>query len=218
MSKETKILVGVPIPTSYMCDARIIAQIEAWHAATNVETYYPSTGSPMDGQHKIVDFALYGEPRATHILFLDYDVLPKADALSRLLAHDKDIVSGVYPLCKGRKIKWCLSKDEPFTPMPFGDLPDKLFEAKSPCNGMMLVKTEVFENIKKPYWETVYDQKDNSKSMGADLNFFVKAREAGYKLWVDPQVKCEHFRTVGLLGIAQNYETGRANTPPIIKE
>lgn len=203
MKRETRVLVGVPIPKSYMCNAQVIATIEAWHAYKNVETYYPATGSPEEGQHKIVDFALNGATKATHILFLDYDVMPDRDTLEKLLSHDKDIVSGCYPLCKNDTIKWCLSKEEPFTPMPFEEIPDTLFEANYISNGCMLVKTEVFEKLKMPYWEPYLD--GPIKSLGSDLHFFKKAREAGYKLWVDPDVKCEHFRTVGLLRLATSY-------------
>jgi hypothetical protein len=200
MNKDVRVLVGVPIPRSYMCNAQVIAQIEAWSSHNNVETYYPATSSPEEGQSKIVDFAMYMKPQATHILFLDYDVLPRANTLSKLVSHDKDIISGVYPLCKGERIDWCLSKEEPFVQMPFDELPNNLFKAKSICNGIMLVKTEVFEKLRRPFWEYQYD--GIKKILAPDLNFFKKAREAGYDLWVDPQVKCEHFRTVGLLRLA----------------
>lgn len=190
-----------------MCNARLIAQVEAWHFLGNVETYYPATGSPEEGQHKIVDFALYAKPKATHILFLDYDVIPRTNTLKRLLSHDKDIVSGVYPMYQKDKIEWCLSKEDPFKAMQLDDLPNNLFKTKACCNGVMLVKTEVFENIKKPYWRTLFSDDYTSKTFGADLYFFKKVLEAGYDLWVDPKVKCEHFRTLGLLSMAKNYIT-----------
>ncbi len=205
MSNDIRVLVGVPIPKNYMCNAKLIAQIEAWHAVKGVETYYPATNSAEDGQHKIVDFAVYAKPKATHILFIDYDVIPRHNTLRRLLGHDKDIVSGVYPLCRDNKIQWCLSKEDPFVAMEFEDLPNNLFKVKVCCNGAMLVKVEVFENLKKPYWETVFSNDRTSRTLGADLSFFRKVREAGYDLWVDPKVKCEHFKTVGLLGIANEY-------------
>lgn len=206
MSNNERILVGVSIPTTYMCNAKLIAQIEAWHAYDNVETYYPATGSPEEGQHKIVDFAMNGKPKATHILFMDYDVVPQPGTLKRLFAHDKDIVSGVYPLYQRKKIQWCLSTNkDKFVAMEYDDLPTEPFKAQVCSNGIMLVKTEVFENLKKPYWKTLWTEDDTSKTLGADLYFFRKALEAGYDLWVDPQIKCEHYRTVGLLEMAKLY-------------
>ncbi len=209
MDDKKRILVGVPIPKNYMCNARLIAQLEAWHALEGVETYYPSTGSAEEGQHKIVDFAMYAKPTATHILFMEYDVVPRPNTLKRLLEHDKDIVSGVYPMYQKKRIEWCLSKEEPFKAMQFEDLPNNLFKAKACCNGVMLVKTGVFENLEKPYWETLSSGDKTSKTLGADLYFFKKVLEAGYDLWIDPKVKCEHYRTVGLLSMAMNYMKGK---------
>lgn len=203
MPDEKLILVGMPIPPNYMADTRVVSQLEAWHAYNNVETYYPASGSAELGQDKIVLFALHGKPRATHILFVDYDVLPRPNTLKRLLSHDKDIISGVYPMSQDSKISWCLSREEPFKALPITELPNNPFKAKTVCNGMMLVKTEVFDKLEWPYWRNLF--KPGGKELGADLYFCKKAREAGYDLWVDPKVKCEHFKTVGLLGIAKNY-------------
>ncbi len=211
MDDKKRILVGVPIPKNYMCNAHLIAQIEAWHALKGVETYYPSTGSAEEGQHKIVDFAMYAKPSATHILFMDYDVIPRPNTLKRLLEHDKDIISGVYPMYQKKRIEWCLSREEPFKAMQFKDdimWQPNIFKAKACCNGVMLVKIGVFENLKKPYWDTLSSDDKTSKTLGADLYFFKKALAAGYDLWVDPKVKCEHFRTVGLLSMAMNYMKG----------
>ncbi len=208
MDNKTNVLVGVPIPKSYMCNAQLIAQIEAWHALDGVETYYPSTDSAEDGQHKIVDFALYAKPKATHILFVDYDVVPRPNTLRKLLSHDKDIISGAYPIYQRRKIEWCLSKEDPFKAIQFEDeimWQRNPFKAKVISNGIMLVKTKVFESLTKPYWRTLFADDVTSRTLGADLYFFRKAREAGYELWVDPKVKCEHCRTVGLLDMAKKY-------------
>ncbi len=203
MLNEKRILCGVPVPPNCMADARVVAQLEAWHAGGGVETYYPATGSPETGQDKIVHFALYAKPRATHILFVDHDVIPRPNTLKRLLSHDKNIISGVYPLHMSGKIGWCLSKEEPFRAMPINDLPNNLFKAKTICNGMMLVKTEVFDKLEWPYWET--KREPGREVLGADVSFFIKARKAGFDLWVDPKVKCEHMKGVGLLSIVRNY-------------
>ncbi|KKN70129.1 hypothetical protein LCGC14_0434540 [marine sediment metagenome] len=205
MPDEKRILCGVPIPPNFMADARVVAQVEAWHAAGDgVESYYPTTRSAESGQHKIVHFALYAKPRATHILFLDYDVIPRPNTLKRLLSHDKDIISGVYPIYKNRKIVWCLSTEEPFAAMSINDIPNNIFKAKTICNGMMLVKTEVFDKLEWPYWESKW-KPGGYEILGADVHFCMKARDAGFDLWVDPKVKCEHIKSVGLLGIAKTY-------------
>ena len=69
--------------------------------------------------------------------------------------------------------------------------------------GICLIKTEVFDNIEWPFWRNglAFGQ----KTIGEDVYFCKKLREAGYDLWVDPKLKCGHFREVDLLGVAMNY-------------
>ncbi len=207
MANETRVLIGVPLPPNYVANTKTIAQIETWHTLGGVETYYPATRGPEIGQTKIVQFALYAKPRATHILFMDYDVIPKPNTLKRLLLDDKDIVSGAYLNAYDEKLLWCLSKEEPFMGMEYNDIPNNMFKAKTICNGMMLVRTEVFEKIGWPYFKNEYNEGGLAK--GHDIFFCEKVRKAGYDLWVDPKVKCEHIKSVGLLAIAKNYIKGK---------
>lgn len=205
--KDAFVLVGCPLANSFRADARTVGMLEAWRSEKLI-TYYPSSGSTEIGYDKIVSFASKIEPRPTHILFVDYDVLPRSNTLKRLLEHDKDIVSGVYPTIQKFKLHWCLSREEQFKLMEINDLPNNPFKVHVAANGMLLVKTEVFDNIEWPYWKTCHEkdpETGESLKTGADIYFFEKARAAGYDLWVDPKIKCGHFRMVDLLGIANTY-------------
>jgi len=46
---------------------------------------------------------------AGRILFLDSDVVPTADDVLRLLAHDRPFIAGRYPL-KGYKLRWSYNR------------------------------------------------------------------------------------------------------------
>jgi len=203
MPSNPQILICVPVPTNYFADCRVVAQMEAWGMHKNVEVYYPATSGPEIGQDKAVMIAEGLDPKPTHILFVDYDVIPPQDALQRLLAHDKDIVSGTYPVCLDNHITWCLSTEESNKLMEVKDIPKELFEATVVSNGMMLVKMEVFEELEWPYFENRFTK--GGISMGHDIDFCQKARDAGFTLWVDPTIKCQHFKNVELLGIIRNY-------------
>jgi len=200
--KDAFVLVGCPLPGSFRADARVVGMLESWRSK-NAITYYPSSCATEIGYDMIVDFAKRIEPKPTHILFVDYDVLPRHNTLKKLIEHDKDIISGVYPAVQKFKISWCLSRDEDFKLMDFQDLPDNPFKVHIACNGMLMVKMEVFDNIEWPYWKTVYSA--NRTKKGPDVHFFEKAKAAGYDIWVDPKVKCGHFKMVDLLGIANTH-------------
>jgi len=203
--EDTFTVVGCPLPTSFRADARTVGSLESWQAK-NVVTYYPASDAPEIGYDKIVKLAKAVEPRPTHILFVDYDVLTGPDTLKKLIEHDKDIVCGVYPASQKGSLKWCLSSsrdEEKFSLMDIDELPDEMFKTQVGANGMMLVKMEVFDKLEWPYWKTEYHE-DGAK-LGADIYFFDKAREAGYDIWVDPSIKCSHFKTVDLLGFVQKY-------------
>jgi len=206
--RESFIVVGCPLPGSFRADARVIGQLEAWRSK-NVITYYPSSGAAEIGYDRIVKFARSIEPKPTHILFVDYDVLPRPSTMKKLFEHDKDIVCGTYPAVRKNKIEWCLAKDrnaKKFGLMGIDDLPKNLFKVDIGSNGMMLVKMEVFDKIEWPYWRTQYEE-DGSK-IGADVHFFDKVKEAGIDVWVDPKLTCSHFKMVDLLGIAKNNSKG----------
>ena len=200
--EEAFIVVGCPLPNSFRADARTIGMLEAWRRK-NVVTYYPASNSPEFGYDKIVRFAQSIKPKPTHILFVDYDVLPRATTLRKLFNHNKDIICGTYPAIQKSKLYWCLSKDKDFNLMDIEDLPSNPFKVHTGSNGMMLVKMEVFDKLKWPYWRTEFFE-DGSKR-GADVKFFNDVAEAGIDVWVDPKLTCGHFKMVELLGITKNY-------------
>jgi len=194
------ILVGMPLAPSHQSDTRIITLLESWDRTENVETYYAPTEDVTLGRDKIVQYAKYRVPRPSHILFVDHDVLPRKSTLEKLLEHDKDIVAGVYPMIQKCKLYWCLSRENPYVGLPIDDLPENMFKTQFVGCGMMLVKMEVFDNLEWPYWKNEFAP--GIHSLGEDLYFCQKARDAGYDIWVDPLLKCNHFRTVDLLSIA----------------
>lgn len=200
MSKEDLVVVGMPLAPSYQADVRIITMLESWNHNGDVKTFYVATPHAELGRDRIVIFAQNLVPKPSHILFVDHDVLPRYTTLKKLLAHDKDIVAGIYPLHQHCETAWCLSREEKFKALPIKELPDNLFKATYVGCGMMLVRLEVFDNLEWPYWKNgfVYGK----KTIGEDVYFCKKLRESGYDIWVDPKIKCGHFRTVDLLGVA----------------
>ncbi len=197
------VLVGMPLSMSHQSDTRVISLLEMWDRRKDVETYYVTSSSAALGRDRIVMYARHRVPKPSHILFVDSDVLPRPSTLKKLLAHNKDVVSGVYPMMQNCRLSWCLSREEPFKGLGITELPDNPFKTKFVGCGMRLVKMEVFDNLKWPYWKDVFAP--GRKLVSEDLFFCQILRKFGYDIWVDPKIKCNHFKTVDLLGVAMNY-------------
>ncbi len=121
------------------------------------------------------------------LLFVDSDMIVPEDGLEKLLSHNKPIVGGL-----------CFRKVPPYNPTIYFDHgnenfewqykwpEDGLFECDATGTAFLLVRREVFDKIKKPIFEYT--------DISEDLLFCRKAREAGFKIWIDPTVEVGHIR------------------------
>lgn len=120
----------------------------------------------------------------THLLFIDDDMIFSEDTLDRLLAHDKDIVGGVYN-----------TKYEIQTPVVeyFDDKrPTELFKCKAIGTGCLLIKCDVFKKVPQIWFN--YEWNDNgSVKMSHDWYFCHKARNCGFDIWADPTLEVRHI-------------------------
>jgi hypothetical protein len=123
---------------------------------------------------------------ATHILFVDSDMVFNEDVLDRLLAHKKPIVGVQYnkrefPL-KG--VQEAL--DEPSE--------TELYRAKHVGTGMLLIDLTVFPKLKGAWFNFGRDSQ-GALALGEDVWFCNTARDAGFDVWIDPTIKMGHEGT-----------------------
>jgi len=135
--------------------------------------------------------------KGDYIFFIDDDVLPPMDTLVKLLKHDKDIVAGLY-----------FAKQRPHFPQMFRkskkakgrydsiiEYPkDDLLEIDACGAGCMLIKKEVFDKLKKPFFQYI-PRGENTPRMGEDFYFCEKAKKAGFKIYCDTSIVCKHIGT-----------------------
>jgi hypothetical protein len=159
----------------------------------------PCKGKPIaEARTKIAKFAI--KEKAKYLWFLDDDVAPPFHACRKLMYDleqaDDDVMvaGGIYA-----------SKEDLPAPMVFngnGTGPfwkwkkGELFECSGIATGCMLIKTEVFDKIPEPWFETI-DRMPNGRqameSMTDDLYFCEKVKAAGFKILADGGVLCVHW-------------------------
>lgn len=137
-----------------------------------------------------------------YIFFCDADVVPPPDAIHRLILHGKDIVGAL-----------CLTfrHDDQGVPFPYPAAFKRnhegykihygkdLEEVDVIGGGAFLVSRRVFEAIKRPFAFT-YDEYGRVEH-SEDFYFCMKAKEAGFKIYMDYGCQCKHIRPIDVKGI-----------------
>lgn len=203
--QPSKVLIGVPIPTNKQIDAEVAVYCTREALNGRFWTYMP-TFDPSIGRNRIVDeYLLSGD--YTHVFFLDSDTVPPFGTIDRLLEHDKDIVAGVYPLrdnwenqpAKWSAAFWAEKEGKRFLEfIKMNELPGNLFKAAAIGGSTVLIKRKVFEALRYPYYAVQHNEKEHMY-LGEDCYFSCMASLAGFDIWVDPAIKCSHYKLVDIL-------------------
>lgn len=141
-----------------------------------------------------------------YLFSLEQDVIPPKDVLSRLLRHQKKIVSGIYfkiysltyPVHKKDEI--IVREKKALTPLifKFSDEPDKMrvcgykdiecdkfFKIRACGLGCVIIHRDVLEKVK-------FRKEEGSESYD-DFIFCTDAYENGFDIYADTSVKCKHL-------------------------
>jgi len=159
------------------------------------ELFVPNSYSIDISRNTIAKYAM--DNKFDYVFYLDSDIMLPKNGIKNLLSHDKDIVSGVYAYKQLGRNDVVLKRYTKDDPEDYDDLSvNEVIESKNRIIsvdgfgfGCVLLKTEVFKNIKFPYF--VYTQ-----NLGEDIYFCQKAKLAGFELLVDTKVLCGHVGTV----------------------
>jgi hypothetical protein len=202
-----KIVIGVPVAKDCMVDIRTAGYCAMEAKQPGVEWGYASTRDAGIGRDSIAYFALK-DPDVTHVYLVDYDVVPPAGALQRLLSHDVPIAAGIYPMAiEGAESAWSFKTEDYWWPVT-KRLPETPIEANMIGGSTLLIKREVFEKIDRPWWKMEYHPINDLGGYlrwGEDEYFSMLVRMAGYKITVDLTVICDHFNYKSLLTLTTGY-------------
>ena len=147
-----------------------------------------------DARNKLAKRAI--EMGADYTMWFDSDMIFQPDTMLKLLEHKDEggIISGVY-----------FRRSPPYTPVVFAkcnvrerswadleEMPTELSEVEGVGFGCVLVGTDVLMSIASKQWRWF----EPLKGFGEDLSFCWRARECGYKILLDPRVKCGHVGNI----------------------
>lgn len=161
------------------------------------------------------------ETDGTDVLMIDSDMQWHPNAVSRMLQHPEEIVAGAYPF----KNNWGQFAGNPLVVdgkyAAWRELSDGscLLEAYNVAGGFLRIKRSALEKFQDAYPDDVYMDDHawpgrpgrtytnffkcdvvNHQRYGEDSSFSRRCREAGIKLWIDPNIGFIHYGIKGWEG------------------
>ncbi|NLC03179.1 MAG: hypothetical protein GX787_02735 [Tissierellia bacterium] len=191
---DNKILIAVP--TVGQVEIEYVNSILRLSRTTNADIVHSAGSLVYAARNNFVKQAL--DEGYTHLMFIDSDMVFNADALNVLLYHDKDIISGSifsrvppYKACFYEKLR--LGEPHEVICKSVKVLQDGVQEVEGVGTAFLLIRVEVLRDIIEKYnvypFQPLY-------SYGEDLSFCIRARQCGYKVFVDNDLIIGHIGKV----------------------
>ncbi len=150
------------------------------------------------------------DPLNTHLVFVDADIEWQPRDLVRLLAHDVDVVCGVYPK-KMEPIEYAFHVVADPLGRTMQNPRTGAIEIANAATGFLCIKRAVFERMAEAYPQLAYrlaevtDPEEarwtynffdvfiaDGTLMSEDYGFCRRWRDIGGQVWMDPRIKLNH--------------------------
>lgn len=156
----------------------------------NVHLFFDASTILINQRERLIEQAI--EVKSEWVLWLDSDMMFPSTTLLRLLAHNQDIVACNY-----------MKRSYPFKSVTFVDTNDweswvpvqsepELLTVEATGMGCLLMKTSIFQNLSKPYFEYTY-QPSTKDWLGEDFTLFKKLNSLGFQLKIDMNLSNEIY-------------------------
>ena len=134
------------------------------------------------------------------IFWIDSDIEWEVDDFVKLLDSPLDIISGLYQTSPDGTVAVnrsdFLGRPTKCNKADFM-LDDEPVEVGGVGFGFVAIKAEVFENMKRPWFlidRVRWDDMTFDTNVGEDYSFCNHAKNAGYKIMLDPLVRVKHHK------------------------
>jgi hypothetical protein len=131
-----------------------------------------------------------------YLFSVDSDIVFAKDTLKKLLAHDKDMVSGIY---RQRKEDvhvievYEYNENGGCTNIPYEKIKNTPLVELAACGmGCVLIKSEVFRTIGYPQY-VYHSALDHRHTLSEDVDFCRKAKAKGFGIFADTTILCDHI-------------------------
>ena len=179
------------IPNSRFIEPECFLSVYELEKTGEVTLYMPPSHSIDLTRNLIAKYAL--DEGYDYILWVDSDMTLPKDALTKLMSHDKDIVSEVYTYkqlggTNAVAKRFIPTENDVYEDIPLEEIQSHkgIMEVDGVGFGCVLTKTEIFNHIKDPWFVLTH-------GMGEDIDFCRKAQNAGYKIYLDTEVLAGHI-------------------------
>jgi GT2 family glycosyltransferase len=149
-------------------------------------------------RNRLVRCAL--ERNATHLLFIDNDMVFQPSAIQRLIDADKDIIGINYNArgVPGKPVVSTIKLVDPATDPQknktvISEFSAQLFPLFAVGTGFLLIKTDVFRAMDAPWFVDGEDK--NGECFTEDVEFCRKAHKASFDVWCNPTIPIKHIGT-----------------------
>jgi len=132
-----------------------------------------------------------------YLMMIDDDTVPPPSVVN-LADYDKDVVGALYFMYQKTEIMpvaFDRAEEGLYQPIKIDDK-DGMVEVDAIGTGVIMIARRVLEKIKAPFVNE-YDA-DGIKLFGLDIAFCRKAKEQGFKIFVNLDYVCDHWQTANL--------------------
>jgi hypothetical protein len=163
-----------------------------------VQIYTPKGLFPLDNarNHCVSKFL---EGNSDYLLWIDDDIVPPMNTLERFLQADKDIIGACAFAMKYEKgvgfpypVTLRYNEDKKYI-VYYGNGVEECDATGGAC---VMFKRKVYEAIERPYEFQYY--RNGTLALTCDFDVFQKCQKAGFKLFIDFTLICDHIRTVSI--------------------
>lgn len=132
---------------------------------------------------------------ATHVLWVDSDMVPPHDIVPKLLTWGKPVVSGLAHY-KESPYRPALYRLDPFGPIEGRSITDVAQQVEGIGLSCALIEVDVFRKMTNFFGDEEWFRLSSDE--GEDVHFCRRLAEMGIPIWLDPSVRVGHMTSVAV--------------------